>query len=161
MPRRVTWLLLAALAAAPGALPGEEEKTAADPRLRQALVRSLLFPGLGQLHEKQYLKAALFASAEIACLALAVVHAGRGGDAYWNYRQAATAEDAVRWRAETERCDRRRNRAILAAAGVWVLNMADIFVFAKRKYGRQRALAIHPFCDPENHAYGAGITCRF
>ena len=61
MPRRVAWLLLAALAAAPGTLRGEEEKPAADPRLRQALVRSLLFPGLGQPHEKQFLKAARFA----------------------------------------------------------------------------------------------------
>ncbi len=161
MPRSAAWLLLAALFFGPGALRGEEEKPAPDPRLRQALVRSLLFPGLGQLHEKQYLKAALFASAEIACLALAVVHGGRGDDAYWNYRQAATAEDAVRWRAETERCDRRRNRAILAAAGVWVLNMADILVFAKRKYGRQRSLALHPFYDHASHAYGAGLTCRF
>lgn len=161
MRRTAAWLLLAALAAAPGALPAEEEKPAQDPRLRQALVRSLLFPGLGQLHEKQVLKGVLFASAEVACLALAVVHAGRGNDAYWSYRQAATAGEATRWRAETERCDRRRNRAILAAAGVWVLNMADILVFAKRKYGRQRSLALHPFYDHASHAYGAGLTCRF
>jgi len=140
---------------------GSGDKPPEDPRLRRALERSLLFPGLGQLAEKQYLKAALFAAAEVACLALVAVNIGKGGDAYWNYRGAATPADAVHWRSETERYDRRRNAAILAAAGVWVLNLIDIFVHAKKKYGRAKSLALHPFCHRESHAFGAGVTCRF
>ncbi len=158
--RKPALLLIVALLLAQGMLCGETEP-AQDPRLRKALEKSLLFPGLGQLYEKQYVKAALFGLAEAACLALVVVHIGRGNDAYWNYRQAGTAADAAAWRRETERLDRRRNTAILAAAGVWVLNLADILVFTGKKYGRERSLAFRPFYCHENQAYGAGVTCRF
>jgi hypothetical protein len=158
--RRATLLLLLALLAGPGMARAEEKKPE-DPRLRKALERSLLFPGLGQLYEKQYLKAALFAAAEVACLALVAVNVGRGNDAYWGYRGAASEADAVARRRDTERYDRRRNTAILAAAGVWVLNMADIFVHAKGKYGRGKAVAFYPFYHQESHAYGAGVACRF
>lgn len=152
------FLLLAAIV--PALLPAEEARPD-DGRRRKALERSLLFPGLGQLYEKQYLKAALFASAEIACLVLVVVNIGKGNEAYRGYRNAQDMEAAVRWRGETERLDRRRNAAILAAAGVWALNMVDIFASARKKYGREKSLAFHPFYCHEHHAYGAGITCRF
>ncbi len=158
--RKPALLLILALLLAQGMLNGETEP-ARDPRPRKALEKSLLFPGLGQLYEKQYVKAALFCAAEVACLALVYIHIGKGNDAYWNYRQAATAADAGAWRRETERLDRRRNAAILAAAGVWVLNMADILVFTRKKYGRESSLAFHPFYRHENQAYGAGVTCRF
>jgi len=152
--------LLAVLLAGPAALRGEE-KSPGDARLRKALKMSLLFPGLGQLSEKQYVKAVLFSAAEVFCLVQVVANARQGNSAYWKYRTAATAGDAVEWRSETERLDRRRNTAILAAAGVWVLNMVDIFVHAKKKYGREKSLAFHPFYHHESQAYGAGITCRF
>jgi hypothetical protein len=152
--------VLLVLLAGAGMLRGEEAKPESE-RLRKALERSLLFPGLGQLYEKQYVKAALFAAAEVFCLAQAVRSAGRGNDAYGRYRDAATPEEAVAWRSQTERFDRRRNTAILAAAGVWALNMADMFVFAKKKYGRGRSVAFHPFYHHESQAVGAGITCRF
>ena len=159
--RKVAALFLwAALLAGPATLRGEE-KAPEDARLRKALKMSLLFPGLGQLGEKQYAKAVLFSAAEVFCLVQAVANARRGNSAYWKYRTAATAGDAVEWRSETERLDRRRNTAILAAAGVWVLNMVDIFVHAKKKYGREKSLAFHPFYHHESQAYGAGVTCRF
>ncbi|MBN2347054.1 MAG: hypothetical protein JXO51_11770 [Candidatus Aminicenantes bacterium] len=160
MPRKWAVLLLVAVLAGQGALRGEEKKTE-DPRLRKALERSLLFPGLGQLGEKQYLKAALFAATEIACLALVVVNARRGNDAYRNYREATTIDGAVEWRQRTESFDQRRNTAILAATGIWVLNMIDIFLHAKRRYGRKKSVAFHPYYRHENHAYGVGASCRF
>jgi hypothetical protein len=158
--RPLALLLLTALLAGSAALRGED-KPPEEPRLRKALERSLLFPGLGQLYEKQYAKAALFAALEVVCLAMVVVHARAGNDAYRRYRDAVAADAAAAWRLETERLDRRRNTAILGAAGVWVLNMADIFVFTRKKYGAERSLAVHPFYHHETHAYGAGITCRF
>ena len=160
MRRSLALGLLAVLLAGSPALRGEEAKPEPE-RLRKALERSLLFPGLGQLYEKQYAKAALFATAELFCLAQVVIDARKGNEAYHNYRDAGDKAAAVEWRRETERHDRRRNTAILAAAGVWVLNMVDIFVFVKRKYGRERSLAFHPFYCHEHQAYGAGITCRF
>lgn len=158
----MTALLLAlALAASCAPLRAEEEKPAQDPRLRKALAASLLFPGLGQLREKQVLKAALFASAEAACLALVALHAHRGQAAYHRYGEAGSVEAAVLWRRETERHDRRRNAAIAAAAGVWALNLADILRTVKKRYGRRPPLAFHPVADPENHAYGVGVSCRW
>ncbi len=77
MPKIKALVLLAVLLAGLS-LPAAEEKKAEPDRLRKALERSLLFPGLGQLAEKQYVKAAAFASAEIFCLVeVAVHHAAR------------------------------------------------------------------------------------
>jgi hypothetical protein len=158
--RPAALLLVLALLAGPLALRGEEKKPE-NPRLRKALEQSLLFPGLGQLYEKQYAKAAFFAAAEIFCLAQVALSTRKGNDAYRNYRDARDIASAVEWRGQTRMFDRRRNIAILAAAGVWVLNMVDIFVHAKKKYGREKSLALHPFYHHESHAVGAGVTCRF
>lgn len=156
--RSLKGLLLLAVLLGGGLLPAEEEKKPEPDRLRRALERSLIFPGLGQLGEKQYVKAAVFASAEIFCLARAFIQAGKGNDAYRGYRDAADAASALEWRRLTEACDRRRNASLLAAAGVWVCNMIDIFVFAKKKYA---VVAFQPFYDHENQAFGAGFTYHF
>jgi hypothetical protein len=153
-------VLLVMLAAGQILLAAEEAKPEAE-RWRRALERSLLFPGLGQLYEKQYAKAALFASAEVLCLAEVFINARKGNDAYHRYRAAADVAAAVDWRARTRAFDRRRDIAILAGAGVWVLNMIDMFVFAKRKYGRHALVSFHPFFNHETHAIGAGCACRF
>jgi len=157
---RLKALLLAVLLAGPVLLLAED-KEPEDGRLRRALEKSLLFPGLGQLAEKQYLKAAVFATAEIFFLANVVIHIHRGTEAYRNYRDAGDEAAAVEWRLQTEKHDRRRNTAILAGAGVWVLNMIDIFVFAKKKYGRSAAVAFHPYYNHENQAFGAGVRLYF
>lgn len=141
-------------------LAAEDLKPEPD-RLRKALEKSLIFPGLGQLGEKQYVKAALFASAEIFCLVEVAINIGKGNETYRNYRDAKNAAAAVEWRQQTVKYDRRRNTAILAGAGVWVLNMIDIFVFAKKKYGRNAAVAFHPYYNHENQAFGAGFTYCF
>ena len=160
MLRKKALVLLAVLLAGQVLLAAEEVKPESD-RLRKALERSLLFPGLGQLSEKQYVKAAVFASAEIFCLARIVSEIGKGTEAYHNYRDAKDALAASEWRSQTEKYDRRRNTAILAAAGVWVLNMIDIFVFAKKKYGRNAAVTFQPYYIHENQTFGAGLTCCF
>jgi hypothetical protein len=159
--RRPAALLLLAVLLAGLSLPAAEENKSEPDRLRQALERSLLFPGLGQLGEKQYVKAAIFASAEIFCLVQAFIQAKRGNDAYHSYRDAQDAAAAAEWRLQTAVCDRRRNATLLAAAGVWVCNMIDIFVFAKKKYGPKAAVAFQPFYDHEKQAFGAGVTCHF
>ena len=156
--RSLKALLLLAVLLGAGPLPAAEEKKPEPDRLRRALERSLIFPGLGQLYEKQYAKAALFASAEIFCLAQAFIQAGRGNDAYRGYRDATDAASAGEWRRLTEACDRRRNTALLAAAGVWVCNMIDIFVFTKKKYS---VVAFQPFYDHANQAFGAGFSYLF
>lgn len=129
--------------------------------LRKALERSLLFPGLGQLGEKQYVKAALFAVAEIFCLAEVMIFMGKGNDAYHQYRDATDPAAAIQFRSQTGKYDKRRNTAILAAAGVWVLNMIEIFVFARKKYGKNAAIGFQPFYNHENKTIGANLRFRF
>ncbi|HSQ35684.1 MAG TPA: DUF5683 domain-containing protein [Candidatus Binatia bacterium] len=149
-------LMLPAEGAAPlaGARP---EKTP----LRKALERSLLFPGLGQLGEKQYVKAALFAGGEIFCLVQVLVFMGKGNDAYRNYRDANDALAVTEFRSQTEKYDRQRNTAILAAAGIWALNMVDILVFAKKKYGRKTAIGFQPYYHHEKKTIGANLRIHY
>ena len=160
MPKIAALILLLVLLAGPLRPASEDLKPESD-RLRKVLEKSLLFPGLGQLSEKQYVKAAVFASLEVFCLAKVAIHIGKGNEAYRNYRDAKDADAATAWRLQTATYDRQRNTAILAAAGVWVLNMVDIFVFAKKKYGRNAAVAFYPYYNHENQAFGAGCSYRF
>jgi len=127
--------------------------------LRKVLEKSLLFPGLGQLSEKQYVKAALFGSAEIFCLAQVLIFMGKGNNAYNKYRDAIDPQAVIEFRNQTEKYDRRRNTAILAAAGVWVLNMVDIFIFAKKKYGKKTQIGFNPYYNHENKTIG--VSLRF
>jgi hypothetical protein len=160
-----TWLLVLLLAwritvPAQGALPGNTPPVQKTP-LRKALERSLLFPGLGQLGEKQYVKAALFGGAEIFCLAQVLILMGKGNSAYKNYRDATDPLAVLEFRGLTEKYDRQRNTAILAAAGVWVLNMIDILVFAKKKYGKKAAIGFQPYYSHENKTIGAAMRFHF
>jgi hypothetical protein len=165
--RRKKWawllvLLLAGRIVAPAqAVQAENTAPPGKSPLRKALERSLLFPGLGQLGEKQYIKAALFAGAEIFCLVEVLIFMGKGNDAYDKYRAATDLAAAIEFRSQTEKYDKRRNTAILAAAGVWVLNMIEIFVFAKKKYGKNAAVGFTPFYNHENKAIGAGLRFNF
>jgi len=139
---------------------GQPAPSAKNP-LRKALERSLLFPGLGQLGEKQYAKAALFGGAEIFCLVEVLIYMSKGNAAYRDYRDATDTADVIEFRRQTEEYDNNRNIAILAAAGVWVLNMVEIFVFAKKKYGKKAAVGFQPFYNHENKAIGAGLRFGF
>jgi hypothetical protein len=123
---------------------------------KRVLTRSLLFPGLGQLGEKKYLKAFLLAGAEIACLAGAYHNNRLGNKYYWLYRQAVGADDAVRNRGLTERYDRRRNDLLLAAAGVWAVNLVDALLLANRRYKRHTLNAAIRYSH-DTHALGLDL----
>src|SRR5512137_2684486 len=107
-----------------GCFADSSEDAPPDPAKRQ-LKKSLLFPGLGQFSEKQYLKGVAFSGAEIFCIVEAIVANHRGNDSYWKYRMSGTGTDALEYRRLTERNDRTRNAFILAGAGIWILNMVD------------------------------------
>jgi hypothetical protein len=140
--------------------PKKIQPPAKDP-LRKALEKSLLFPGLGQLAEKQYVKAAVFASAEILCLVQILIFRSKGNGAYKQYRAAIDPKAVVEFRSQTEKYDRLRNTTILAAAGVWVLNMIDIFVYAKKKFAKKASVGFNPYFNHENKTIGAGIRFSF
>lgn len=153
----LTWrIMIPAQDAAPVNTPQPEKN-----QLRKALERSLLFPGLGQLGEKQYVKAALFGSAEIFCLVQVLIFRGKANNSYKEYHQATNPLAVIEFRSQTEKYDRRRNTAILAAAGVWVLNMIDIFIFSKKKYGKKASISLNPYYNHENKTIGAGMRFHF
>ena len=166
MPRKKNCWLLALLLAGQILLPAQAAPAENTPPpekspLRKTLEKSLPFPGLGQLAEKQYVKAALFGGAEIFCLAQVFISMSKGNSAYKKYRDAIAMDAVIEFRAQTEKYDKRRNTAILAAAGVWVLNMIDIFVFAKKKHGKKTAIGFQPYYNHENETLGAGLRLDF
>jgi hypothetical protein len=117
---------------APGAAKKEPSR-ALDPAALRSLKRSLFVPGWGQAGERHYLEAVLFFGAEVSCLAGLLVNNHRGNENYALYKKAATTEDAVRYRALTERYDRRRNQFILAAGAVWAVNLLDVYFIVKAR----------------------------
>lgn len=129
--------------------------------IRNVLKKSLFFPGLGQFWEKQYLKGAVFSGAEIFCIIEAVIHNHRGNVAYWNYRMSQTVEDAAEFRGLTERHDRTRNAFIVAGAGVWVCNMVDMLLFARKKYRKKISLTTSTDVEHEWKTVRLGFCFRF
>ena len=109
---------------------------------KKVLTKSLLYPGLGQLYEKQYVKGVLFLTAETFCVIAAIINNYNGNRYYDKYRGADNSDDVVRWRERTETYDKRRNLFILTGVAVWVVNMIDIYIYTKKKYKKGVSLYI-------------------
>jgi hypothetical protein len=125
-------LLIAALLLS-GAGMAQDNSGTTPAKSRKILSRSLLFPGWGQLLQKRYLPSAAFAAATASLLGVALYKNIRGNSSYRSYRQAGDGESASRFRELTLRCDRERNIALLAAAGVWALNLLDAWLAEKKR----------------------------
>jgi hypothetical protein len=83
--------------------------------------------------EKRYAEGILFMAAEAFCLYEVFSFNHKGNTYYKKYQEAETTPDAVRFRELTEKYDRKRNAYILAAAGVWALNLVDTYFIVKNK----------------------------
>jgi hypothetical protein len=105
-----------------------------------SLQKSLLFPGWGQIAEKRYIEGAIFLGTTIFCLAEIFSCNHKGNVNYDLYKAADNTEDAVKYRDLTEKYDVSRNRYILAAFGVWAVNLADIYVIVKGKKNSPKSL---------------------
>lgn len=96
-----------------------------------ALMRSLLFPGLGQSYNRQPVKAIAFAAAEVALLGAAVgFHVA--GDAAWDDYLAVDAgtsgspsAEATRLYDLAESRYKTRNWLLVGGAAVWVAGLVD------------------------------------
>jgi hypothetical protein len=139
---------------------GRAENPKAPERGFGPLEKSLLIPGWGQLAEGRYLKGALFLAAEAFCLAAALRQNHLGNEAYLRYKAAATLEDTVRNRAETETRDARRNQLLLAGAAVWTLNLLDITLIVRGKADSAKILSLRMGHD-ETLALVVVAGCRF
>ncbi len=108
----------------------------------RALEKSLIFPGWGQIHEKKYFKGILFLTAELIAITSAVINNRKGNRSFNKYRSSIIVDDAVYYRDETERFDRQRNLFIAAGIGVWIINMADIYLFRKKMKKRELKVSL-------------------
>lgn len=107
-----------------------------------SLHKSLLFPGWGQLAEKRYVEGIVFLSAEVFALYKVFSYNHKANRAYDQYKDAASIEDAVTQRQMTEDYDKKRNQYLLVAAGVWVVNLIDIYFIVKKKDNRGKNLRL-------------------
>ena len=121
----------------------KESKEASSPKIKFAsLQKSLLIPGWGQIAEKRYIEGILFLSAEIFCFYKIFSYNHKGNSYYNLYIKTDNVNDAIKYRALTEKYDTKRNRFILAAAGVWIINLIDIYIIVKKKNKKERNLRL-------------------
>ena len=106
----------------------EREKGTMKSKKISSLQKSLLIPGWGQIAEKRYLEGALFLSAEIFCIYKIFSNNHKSNYYYNRYKTADNTTDAVNYRDLTEKYDIRRNKFLLAAAGIWIINLIDIYI---------------------------------
>lgn len=125
---------------------------------KKALERSLIFPGLGQFMEKKYFRGIVFLAGELFCITNFVINNIKGNDAYVNYKIAGNSGDAVTWREKVGKYDKTRNIFLLAGAGVWILNMIDIFFHIKKKYRKKISLSLK---NEKNNKISFGIAYSF
>ena len=105
-----------------------------------SLQKSLIIPGWGQIAEKRYLEGALFLSTEIFCLYKVFSYNHKGNYYYSHYKKADNVINAVKFRGLTEDYDTKRNKFLLAAAGVWVINLIDAYSIVRNKEKKRKSI---------------------
>jgi hypothetical protein len=104
---------------------------------KDAVFRSVLLPGFGQLYNRQPRKAAAFAAAEVAVLGGAVAFQLLGAAAQKDYESQTTpsalgtdpASAAAELRQTAEDRYRWRNALLWTGAAIWALNVIDAYAF--------------------------------
>lgn len=114
-------------------LKGSSEVKGDLPEFKRPLELSLLFPGMGQIKEKKYLKGALLITSELYTIYKIIYNNGKGNSSYIKYKNALSKNDAVKYRREVEEFDKKRNIYIAAGIGIWVINLIDIYFHVKKK----------------------------
>ena len=140
----VVTLILLILYCPRAALSQEEEKVGKveTDYSFSSLKKSLLIPGWGQVVEKRYVEGLLFFSAEVFSFYQIFSNNHKGNRYYQKYQEAGGVAAAVQHRELTEKYDKRRNIYILAAVGIWAVNLIDIYVIVKRKEKRKLELKL-------------------
>ncbi len=138
----------------------EDGEDASKNRAFDSLQKSLLVPGWGQFTEKKYLEGAVFLSTELFCLYKIFENNHRSNENYILYKAALNIDDAVKYRDLTEKYDKRRNAFIMAAVGIWAVNLIDIYVIVKNKKNKEKNFKIQ-IESGENKTLGITLTYRF
>ncbi len=90
-------------------------------------LKSVLYPGWGQLSRGERFKGVAFATAETACIGLAYYYNHAGNRDYSSYKAADTTEKVIHFRRRVERFDRNRNICIAVGALIWIVNIFDMY----------------------------------
>jgi len=139
----ITSFLILLLISLPCFSQDKEKKEGISPEIKfTSLQKSLLIPGWGQMAEKRYIEGVLFLSAEIFCIYKIFSYNHKGNDYYDLYKKADNVSDVTEYRDLTEKYDTKRNRFILAAASVWIINLIDIYLIVKKKDKKERNLRL-------------------
>ena len=125
-----------------------------------SLQKSLLIPGWGQIAEKRYAEGFLFLSAEIFCFYKIFSYNHKGNYYYDKYKKADNVSDAIKYRDLTESYDTKRNKFLLAAASVWVINLIDTYIIVKNKEKKRRNINLK-FEHNENKSLSFTISFSF
>jgi TolB-like protein len=145
-----------------------------------AVMRSLLFPGLGQNYNRQPAKAVAFAAAELALLGAALGY-HLSGNAAWDDYRAVGASAGGSPSAEATRlydlADSRyatRNWLLVGGAAVWAVGLVDAWVSgvdgqallgggatARAGAGPRARLALSPVPAPAGDGLGMAVAGRF
>ena len=120
----------------------EEQKKASEEKRFGSLHKSLILPGWGQTAEQRYIEGILFFAADVFCAYKILSNNHKGNKNYQLYKEAENVADAVKYRELTEKYDKRRNQFILAAVGVWAVNLIDIYVIVKGKEKKKKNIQI-------------------
>jgi hypothetical protein len=140
--------------------PAAAKEASPESRPFGPLEKSLLVPGWGQFSVGRPVEGVLFLGSTVLCLIGTLAENHLGNENYALYKAAANPADATRFRALTERYDRRRNQFLLAGAAVWALNLLDIALLVKGGDRSRRAWTIHIGQD-FHEAFMVGAGCRF
>ena len=89
--------------------------------------RSLLIPGWGQFYNREPVKGTVVLASEVTLLGAATAFHLLGSKAKSDYEKSASPATAGSLRSDAERDLRWRNGLLAAAAGLWVLNVADAY----------------------------------
>lgn len=126
-----------------------------------AALRSLAFPGLGQVYNRQKLKAYAFAGTEVALLGGAATFHLLAKSEHRKYRRADTASDATYYYQRASTRYQTRNWLLVGAAAVWGLNVVDAWVSGvdgESLLGGQRVVAVPV---PMDGGGGLALAGRF
>lgn len=140
----LVFLVLLSLALSPAAYPQDPapEEKGSEKKGLTSLHKSLLVPGWGQASEGRYVEGAVFFASELVTLYEIFRLSRRGSKDYARYKAATTTEDALKYRELTIKNDKKRNQWMLAAAGVWALNLLHVSLVVRHKEKKSGALDV-------------------
>lgn len=127
------------------------------PLYKNVLEKSLLYPGWGQIIEKQYIKGFGFMLLETGLIISAIIINNKSNEYYNDYKNATNIDDVIYWRQKTEEFDKNRNLLILSAAFVWVVNLIDIYIHVKKKKRRLKL----GFIKKDEKTFALNFTYNF